>query len=93
MPRQPSPDRVARPKPGQLTHILVLSPPREPGGKGDDGRWMLHHYVWPTGTRTPIYGLLANDYAGAKKAAKEHLKRSPRWKRQGQSLVAERKEA
>jgi hypothetical protein len=89
----PSPARVARsPGSGELTHLIALSPPRVPGGKGDDGRWSLLVYAWPVGQRTAIYGLMADDYDGAKAEARRLLGRTPRWKKVGPSLVAERKE-
>lgn len=69
-------------------HAISLTPPADPGGKGDAGRWSLHVFHYPTGQRTPIYGLLATDYEGAKEAAAALLGYEPEWKPAGQSLIA-----
>ncbi len=67
---------------------VTLSPPRDPGGKGSDGRWTLNVFHRQAGRRHDQPGIHHTDADEAKAAAAEILGYELVWVAQGPSFRA-----
>jgi hypothetical protein len=70
-------------------HILTLTPPANPAGKGSDRRWTLTWFHRPVGRRIDLAGIAPTDSAAAMAAAASHLGDfAPEWIPQGPAFRA-----